>query len=1404
MSTAIADRGLRSQDTETFHQHTSYSPAHSIEDSEDGGPLELTVILPDRRSIRMLVDPQTPIMDLLIQITSANKLSPSDHVINAISEETNRPIDYKASHTIASLGVSTIYLIPKTTTVQKPKRSSGKKPFEVTNRLVVNLPRNQKMIMRISHASTLAEIFRRICEEKNLDPYKYELQHPKNRDEPLNMARPLAEYNINEITVVNIKASADVRKPLDPSSVSNSPLGNSTMFRHSTSDIPNAVEGFDSKEKKKKKGFFSFLRRDKKSKSELKLNKDPNFTLAPHQPANLRQKPQAEVKPQQQVRPNTIYSTDAPSLQTPNQKQAAKKRHAPPPPPGKLHTQQSPADSVISSNGPSPLNIIPELSVDTHHSGKPRGHSRNSSDSSGYHENAASEQSPNSSRESKKSSYVMSIDGTSIESGDIMSESGDTMPLPTLSMVKEVRTSQENLDKEKKKPTPKKRRAPLPPGKAAVKENTPIAKEETPSAKGTPELAKEASPPLGAGVEKNIAAEVTDSLYRQSPQLRPASFVAPPPPDCPPPPESPDSLHKEYYGGNTSIMEDKSTGVSDIEYGSPDSDNKDSTFSGSFNGSVSVQTRSSSRCSNDTIDDINMAFDEAIASGEHAIEVESRAQGQQTKEEISHFVEEISKLTESAKNDDTETLQVPPAGVQRRDSETSAYSDRELHISDNQSDISSVNKYTVNTDTATSDSESDYLADFKETRDRVGIKLVKQRSLSDVPNQEPVIVKIEGQNIIKDNVEIRRETTTVIKPEVQEDSSSQDYTDNDDFIIARATYAVAMHTPTHETTTSESETDTRIQSLRPNEEIFITMDHLATERDKTDDTTLDNAKEEFIIEKEQVTFVNNKPKDNYVVVSTIPKAEAVKKVPATQTNSYDSSSEPVRSEVNGAKDTSSYNNSEPSPPGTTFRIGGQVQEPQSMRGNRGFVRRTASQHAQYITENEQENVLSEKSISRIALPALDTTSVKKEGEPTTINVNIDNKRSLQYDEKPPASPTRSRVETEIKLAPVTSPKPVMLQSKEPVTTMKPDTTDQQKQLEEQYNQLQQQFSMWQDQLLENQKLLAEKQIVPSSSSQLQTMQKRVEMQQKMMSQLEKNMQDLKPDSAPQKQENFTQKKVIPVNASRIEINTSSRVEPEFQISPPQSSTYSNVTVTTKTNDPPNKINDPPNTLPRPGPKTEPKPTRAKSLQRPSSVRDDTGFSIKPAISQSRVESSFARPPSPSFLIPFIKPRTPVEETDKPIVQRSVSNVETQRKHISVIEHKTPDAKWEPPKKKEADAKWEPPQKKEPDAKWQPKKSHASNGGRPAVVLPDNPQSILRPSGSFNRPQAIRSQSVPSKPPSPPPAPEINIPVNPQSMLKPSKPRKVNPRFEPQLDPREELMIAIRNTGGRSALRKVTT
>ncbi|KAK8379197.1 hypothetical protein O3P69_019208 [Scylla paramamosain] len=75
------------------------------------GEMDLTVILPAGHRVNMSVARSTPMMDLLIQVTTAHKINPGGHIIHLVSD--NRLLTYKPSTPIGTLDTSVIKIVPK-------------------------------------------------------------------------------------------------------------------------------------------------------------------------------------------------------------------------------------------------------------------------------------------------------------------------------------------------------------------------------------------------------------------------------------------------------------------------------------------------------------------------------------------------------------------------------------------------------------------------------------------------------------------------------------------------------------------------------------------------------------------------------------------------------------------------------------------------------------------------------------------------------------------------------------------------------------------------------------------------------------------------------------------------------------------------------------------------------------------------------------------------------------------------------------------------------------------------------------------------------------------------------------------------------------------------------------------
>ncbi|XP_025413115.1 cordon-bleu protein-like 1 isoform X3 [Sipha flava] len=170
------------------------------------GAMDLNVILPNGSVIKMSVERSTPMMDLLVQITTAHKLSPGNHAIHAIGDRGILP--YKPSTPIGALDTWTVNIVPKNLNKNGRYQSQSSiikcitKPFEQTFRLQVHLPRNQLYVTRISPKTQLNNILKQICFEKNLDPNKYTLRKPDKLNEPLNLSKSLVEYKLQQLSLV--------------------------------------------------------------------------------------------------------------------------------------------------------------------------------------------------------------------------------------------------------------------------------------------------------------------------------------------------------------------------------------------------------------------------------------------------------------------------------------------------------------------------------------------------------------------------------------------------------------------------------------------------------------------------------------------------------------------------------------------------------------------------------------------------------------------------------------------------------------------------------------------------------------------------------------------------------------------------------------------------------------------------------------------------------------------------------------------------------------------------------------------------------------------------------------------------------------------------------------------------
>ncbi|KAG8197449.1 hypothetical protein JTE90_014931 [Oedothorax gibbosus] len=273
-------------------------------------------------------------MDLLIQATTINKISPGGHIINVISKD-ERNVNYKPNTPIGSLDANTVYIIPKSTLELPVKRMPklANQPFEQTFRLQVNLPHNQRMVLRVSPRTTLSELKGQICREKELERATHHLVHPAQPDTVLDLNATLEVYGCAEISLM-----------------SNSGLRDS-IRNTSTNIFP--TPKFE--EEKKKSGILRLFSRKKRNFSI----ESSNGSLP------------------------TSHSDTTLNRNSYQPKQSLKRKPAPAPPPSfnsapPLITQST---NSINSRPESEISVKTADEIESSVS-----HSRHSSDSSGYHE----------------------------------------------------------------------------------------------------------------------------------------------------------------------------------------------------------------------------------------------------------------------------------------------------------------------------------------------------------------------------------------------------------------------------------------------------------------------------------------------------------------------------------------------------------------------------------------------------------------------------------------------------------------------------------------------------------------------------------------------------------------------------------------------------------------------------------------------------------------------------------------------------------------------------------------------------------------------------------------------------------------------------------------------------------
>ena len=73
--------------------------------------------------------------------------------------------------------------------------------WQITNRVTINYPLQQKRVVRVKPSIGLLELFQLAVAQKNLEPDRYELRHPSAPDVVLDLSTTLQHYALSEVTL---------------------------------------------------------------------------------------------------------------------------------------------------------------------------------------------------------------------------------------------------------------------------------------------------------------------------------------------------------------------------------------------------------------------------------------------------------------------------------------------------------------------------------------------------------------------------------------------------------------------------------------------------------------------------------------------------------------------------------------------------------------------------------------------------------------------------------------------------------------------------------------------------------------------------------------------------------------------------------------------------------------------------------------------------------------------------------------------------------------------------------------------------------------------------------------------------------------------------------------------------
>lgn len=1079
--------------------------------------VELTVLLPEGNVRDTSVNSNIPMMDLLVNLAATNKLSPAGYTIVVLNEETRKPVDYKPNQTIGSLCPKNINGTPRHLTLQlAPKKGDSEKqrnvknaqPFEMTKRFTVNLPQNQKKVLRISSNTQLEVIRQQICSEKHLDPFRYTFQLPSDPYNNLDMKLTVGDLKSQEI---NMTGAGTVN-----SAMSMPNLSGNQRTEQNLSYMPSAGET------KKKKGFFSFLKKDNSKKFSVQSVQRDAYV---EPPAPSRERPirsTSQDTPSEQsnrnpgARPKTMYAVSTSNLdkisdakmtvppldlsglnnsQNASSKSKSmtalkaesdkvvapprKKRRAPPPPQAQsvqntVQVEVSVEKQKMEKHVKSKQEIS-EIRQRTENISN-KYHSRNSSDSSGYHELTLSgAESPDGPRIDEHLEGEINVETTSLDSGGLLNgDSGIRDTSPSSSRRKdidgEIGSSQTlPLERTKKKAvssstprsssldrTGKKKKAPPPPP-----EDDDVAINAVLDSLDQ-DLDDQDTSGEGMMMVENSSIHSEDIDVDSTSHLpRPCAFIAPPPPLEPPPDDSEPVDYNMIINGR----------VDTVDVGVETSDDSNSY------GPVSTRSSTDSPVSKTP----------------------------EYKAEMAQFVEKMTEMTVDGSKkvvDDFDDNVISNEAV--ADDAVYIFSKDNGEDSDEMENIQQ---------TESNQSEKEQIQNLRNS-DREVAEITYDFKINTVPPE------FQSGMEAPDEVEFKEESKEVQHEEEEEEEEE---------IVITETFEIIY--PFSEPETAEAEVEkvhTEVSYVTENkpdvkmEKPEVKIEELQRKQEKIQEVP-QIIQEEKVIPKEPE---KPKPKEEFVLTfddlskvdfSLMRKKKKIQPKPKPTYQSTPDKRHTVAT-LDEIKSNFAINNDNvfiTPTKGHNLEMddGFIITEAGSVRGHKGEVKTKCSELSfSPNSEGEMEHVLEEKSISMINLPAVRATldsSIEDNKNEDNVKDDIVVSRSEIVFSVNSNSPKQEDDSSERKTSVNSNLEKSVNDSG--VEAEQDTSIDHQEVLATQYKQLQQQFSMWKVQLEDNKRLLSSSQAIPSDETTKQfqqQLQSQIQLQQQMIQQMQQSMEAL--------------------------------------------------------------------------------------------------------------------------------------------------------------------------------------------------------------------------------------------------------------------------------------------------------